>query len=157
MIKTTLKSVAIALSVLAAVMIVLTVADGAQNVGKTLKDTYLKVSVVDLDGAPVHNATVAVDGQCFFTDNKGCSPLVEFSSLSNSYDQTLSDWGTCTVTITKDGYAPTLVFNCVVFRSQTRNLTVKIYPRDSSDLPYVSYVETPPDEYIRHLLGNDGV
>lgn len=151
MFKTTLKSVAIALSALAAVIIALTAVDGARNVSASVKDTSLKVTVVDLDGLPVHNAEVKVGEQSFFTDNKGSSPSVELAALTNSYDSTVTDWGTVTVKVTKEGYVPTFVFNCVVYRNDTRRLTVKIYPVDGTDLPYVTYVESPPDEYLKSL------
>ena len=152
MFKVTLKSIATALSVLAAIILILTAVDGVKNVNQTLDDTYIKVTVVDLDGLPIHNANVSVGGQSFFTDNKGVSPSIELSDLHNAYDNSLSDWSTVTVKITKEGYVPTFVFNCIVFHCETRNLTVKIYPRDGSDLPYVNYVESPPEDYIRSLL-----
>ena len=153
MFKATFKSVAVALSVLAAIVLVLTAADGARNVSAVTKDTYIKVTVVDIDGSPVHNAKVTIGEQSFYTDNKGLSPLIALDDLSNCYDRSVTDWGTVTVGIVKEGYAPAFAFNCVVYREDTRKLTVRIYPRDGSDLPYVSYVESPPDEYIRGLLG----
>lgn len=152
MLKTTLKSVAVALSILAAVLLILTAVDGAKNLSASANNSYIKVTVVDLDGRPVHNAQVTVGQQSFYTDNKGLSPSIAVAELVNCYDVSLTDWGTVTVSVTKDGYAPTFVFNCVVYRGDTRKLTVKIYPQDGSDLPYVSYVESPPDEYIRNLV-----
>ncbi len=153
MFKTTLKSVAIALSVLAAVVLILTAVDGVKNVSAVSEATTIKITVVDLDGMPVHNAKVKVGEQSFFTDNKGLSPAIACDNITNSYDDSISDWGTITVEITKDGYTPTFVFNCVVYRGEMRKLTVRIYPADSSDLPYVNYVESPPDEYMQGLLG----
>ncbi len=152
MLKTTLKSVAVALSILAAVIIILTAVDGVKNVSKTLEDTCIKVTVVDLDGSPVHNAIVTIDGQSFYTDNKGSSPSISLKQLTNCYDRSIAEWGTVTVRIDKENYSPAFVFHCVVYRLDTRYLTVKIYPADNSDLPYVSYVESPPDEYIQGLL-----
>lgn len=151
--KATLKNVAAALTVLVVVIAVLLVVDNgiaAANVsaGKTL----LRVCVVDLDGNPVHNAQITVEGATFNTDNKGLSPAVELKNLKNCYDETVTEWGTVTVCVEKTGYIPAIAFNCVAYSNQTRKLTVKIYPVDGSDLPYVSYVESPPDEYAKGLL-----
>lgn len=154
MFKATIKSVAVALSVLAAIVLVLSVVDVADNVSTSGDDVLLKVTVVDLDGAPVHNAVVSVDGQSFFTDNKGNSPSILLAAVTNCYDSSLSEWGTVTVSIQKEGYVPAIIFNCVVYSGNSRKLTVKIYPDDGSELPYVSYVESPPDDYVRQLLSN---
>lgn len=150
--KATLKSVAVALSILAMVIVVLFAVDSAYNVSVSATDTYIKIAVVDLDNMPVHNAKVTIGKQSFYTDNKGLSPSIEIADFTNSYDSAIVEWGTVTVMIQKDGYAPTFVFNCVVYNGQTRNLTVKIYQNDASELPYVSYVETPPDDYIQSLI-----
>lgn len=114
--------------------------------------TYLRVSVVDLNGLPVHNAQVTVNSAQFNTDNKGLSPAIELAELTNSYDGAITEWGTVTVTVTNADYVPAMVFNCVVYAGQSRKLTVKIYPKDGSDLPYTIYVESPPDDYIKGLL-----
>lgn len=150
--KATFKGIAVALSILAMVLVVLSAVDSAYNVAVSATDTYIKIAVVDLNNSPVHNAKVTVDEQTFFTDNKGFSPSIELVHFTNSYDNAVTEWGTVTVMIQKDGYAPTFVFNCVVYDGQTRHLTVKIYENDASELPYVSYVETPPDDYIQSLI-----
>lgn len=152
MIKATFKSVAVALSFIAIMLLVLGVIDGRQNPTSAQPRTCIKVTVLDLDDQPVHNAEVTVGGRSFFTDNKGASPAIELNELANSYDSSITDWGTVTVAVRKQSYTPAFVFNCVVFASDTRRLTVRLYPRDGSDLPYVSYVESPPDSYIRQLL-----
>ena len=141
-----------ALAILVIVVGVLAAVDASINVAVAVSNTFIRVTVVDLDGTPVHNAKVTVGGATFYTDNKGTSPSIELATLSNSYDATISDWGTVTVAVEKDGYAPTFVFNCVVYNGQTRKLTVKTYPKDGSELPYVSYVESPPDDYLKGLL-----
>ena len=151
--KATLKNVSVAMAILCAVVAVLAVVDVSNNVAVAVTNTYIKVAVVDIDGAPVHNAKVTVGEVSFYTDNKGLSPSIELAKLTNSYDSTITDWGTVTVLVEKDGYAPTFVFNCVVYNGQTRKLTVKTYPQDGSELPYVSYVETPPEDYLNRLLG----
>ena len=150
--KATLKGVAIALSILAMVIVVLSAVDAANNVTVLATDTYVKVAVVDLNDAPVHNAKITIGQQSFFTDNKGFSPSMELTQIVNCYDSAITEWGTVTVIIEKDGYTPTFVFNCVVYAGQTRKLTVKVYPEDASELPYVSYVESPPDGYIKGLI-----
>ena len=153
--KATLKGVAIALSILAMVIVILSAVDVANDVTVAASDTYIKVAVVDLNDSPVHNAKITVGDQSFFTDNKGLSPSIELARYTNCYDSAITEWGTVTVIIEKDGYAPTFVFNCVVYNGQTRKLTVKVYPQDSSELPYVSYVESPPDDYVKSLLTSE--
>lgn len=152
--KTTFKNVAVALAVLAVVIVLLTAIDGGITEQAASIKTYLKVTVVDLDGTPVHNAQVTVLGNTFNTDNKGLSPAMELDNPANCYDDSITEWRTVTVAVQKDGYAPAVVFNCVVYAGQTRKLTVKLYDADGSDLPYVTYVESPPDEYVKQLLSN---
>ena len=153
--KATLKGVAIALSILAMVIVILSAVDVASNVTVSATDTYVKVAVVDLNDNPVHNAKVTICAQSFFTDNKGLSPSIQLAEYTNCYDSAITDWGTVTVIIEKEGYTPTFVFNCVVYNGQTRKLTVKVYPQDASELPYVSYVESPPDDYVKSLLTSE--
>ena len=150
--RATFKSVAVALAVLFVVVGVLAAVDASSNVAVAVANTYIRIAVVDLDGAPVHNAKVTVGEAGFYTDNKGMSPSIELATISNSYDATITEWGTVTVKVEKDGFVPTFVFNCVVYNGQTRKLTVKIYTEDGSELPYVSYVESPPDGYVQNLL-----
>lgn len=116
-------------------------------------ETYLRVSVVDLDDKPVHNAKITVGEESFFSDNKGLSPTIRLESLHNSYDSSISSWHTVNVSVQATGYVSALVFNCVVYDAQTRRLTVRLYAKDSSNLPYVCYVESPPSEYVKDLLG----
>ena len=153
--KATLKGVAIALSILAMVIVILSAVDKANNVTVSATDTYVKVAVVDLNDTPVHNAKITINGQSFFTDNKGLSPSIQLAEYTNCYDSTITEWGTVTVVIEKEGYTPTFVFSCVVYNGQTRKLTVKVYPQDASELPYVSYVESPPDDSIKSLLTSE--
>lgn len=153
--KATLKGVAIALSILAMVIVILSAVDKANDLTVSATDTTIKIAVVDLNDEPVHNAKITLCGQSFYTDNKGLSPLIELTQYTNCYDSSIMEWGTVTVVIEKDGYSPTFVFNCVVYSGQTRKLTVKVYPQDSSELPYVSYVESPPDDYVKSLLTTD--
>ncbi len=133
------------------VLVVLSAIDKANDVEVSASKTAIKVTVVDLNNNPVHNAVVTVDGNTFFCDNNGNSPAIEIASLSNCYDQNISSWHTTTVIVTKEGYVPTVVLNCVIFDKETRKLTVKIYAVDESRLPYVCYVETPPDDYLKQL------
>ena len=150
--RATVKSVAMALAILAVVVGIFVAVDVSSKAAVAVANTYIKVTVVGLDGKPVHNAKVTVGELSFYTDNKGVSPSIELATLNNSYDSAVTEWGTVTVKIEKDGYVPTFVFNCVVYNEQTRKLTVKIYAQDTSELPYVTYVESPPDGYIQGIL-----
>ena len=150
--RATFKSVAVALAILVSVLGVLIAVDASKNVAVAVSNTYIKVAVVDLDGVAVHNAKVTVGEQSFYTDNKGMSPSIELTTMVNCYDSSITEWGTVTVLIEREGFVPTFVFNCVVYGGDTRKLTVKIYAQDGSELPYVSYVESPPGDYIQKLL-----
>ena len=150
--KATFKNIAVALSILAMVMVVLVAVDKASSVTAVNNKTYIKVTVVDLNDNPVHNAKVSICGVTFFTDNKGVSPSIEISEPTNCYDNAITDWATNNVVVNCEGYVPAIVFNCVTYVGQTRKLTVKIYPKDESELSYVSYVECPPDDYAKTLL-----
>lgn len=150
--KATFKNIAVALSLLAMVMCILFAVDKASDVAAVSAKTFVKVTVVDESGQPVHNAQVTVNGQSFFTDNKGLSPNIEAVGLTNCYDADISQWHTTNVIVKKDGYVPSIVFNCVVYHAETRRLTVKIYRQDASELPCVTYVESPPDDYVKSLL-----
>lgn len=151
--KATIKSVAVALSILAITVAALMLADASIAASVSSSKTYLRVTVVDLDNNPVHDAKVTVCGASFNTDNKGLSPLIELNDLSNCYDQSVTDWQTTTVVVQKDGYVSAVSFNCVVYVGQTRKLTVRLYPSDSSDLPYTVYVESPPNDYVNSIIG----
>ena len=59
--------------------------------------------------------------------------------------------GHMTDTVIREAFEP--IKTEIVFDKQTRKLTVKIYPIDQSNLPYVCYVETPPAEYLNQLTG----
>jgi len=153
--KTTLKNVAIAIALLAMVVVVLSAIDKASDIGVSASKTAIKVTVVDLDNNPVHNAVVTIGEKAFFCDNNGNSPVIELDTLTNCYDKDVTSWHTQTVIVTKDGFVPTVVLNCVVFDKETRKLTVKIYPMDQSNLPYVCYVETPPADFLEGLVGGN--
>lgn len=152
MIKATVKNVITALGLLAMVVVILLAIDKSATVATSANTTKVKVFVVDVDGTPIHNAQVTLDGKTFFTDDKGYSPSIELANPVNSYDKSISDWFTATVTVTKQGYVPAVVFNCVAFNGQTRKLTVKVYAFDGSELPCVCYVESPPQEYVDTLF-----
>lgn len=151
--KATFKSVAIALAILAITVGVLVAVDANLTTDVTASKTYLRVTVVDLNNVPVHNAKVTVCGSSFNTDNKGLSPAIEITDLTNCYDNAITDWITATVTVQKEGYVAAVCFNCVAYAGQTRKLTVKLYPVDGSDLPYTVYVESPPSDYVENVIG----
>lgn len=152
--KASFKSVTLFLTVLLMTLSVLVAIDSVASVETNTSDTYLRVTVMDLGGNPVHNAQVTVDGATFLSDNKGLSPSILLTDLRNVYDSSVTQWHTVNVIVKKDGYVPAVVLNCVVYQGQTRRLMVKIYPDDGSDLPYVCYVESPPHEYLEQLIGN---
>lgn len=154
MIKANFKNVAIVLSVLFVTLVFFAVFDEVSAVNVSESVTYLRVTVVDLNDKPVHGAEIGVGDVEFFTDNKGLSPTISLQFETNSYDSSITEWFTVNVIVTKAGYVPTVVVNCVVYDNQTRHLKVKVYPSDGSDLPYVCYVESPPSDYLKRLIEN---
>lgn len=154
MIKASFKNVAIVLSVLFVALVFFAVFDEVSDVNVSESVTHLRVTVVDLNDQPVHGASVAVGDVEFFTDNKGLSPTISLPFATNFYDSSITEWFTVNVVVTKEGYVPTVVVNCVMYDKQTRQLKVKVYPSDGSDLPYVCYVESPPNDYLQSLIGN---
>ena len=154
--KATFKSIAIALGLLAIVIVALAAFDGVASKRAVAGVTAVRVTVVDLDGVPIHNAKVTVGSQSYFCDNKGRSPQIVPDKLVNSYDGSIDDWYTVSVVVRADDYVPSVVFNCVVYVGQTRQLTVRMYTIDGSDLPVVTYVESPPDDYVSHILEEIG-
>lgn len=154
MVKANLKNIAISLVILSVVIVLLTVIDGTRGITVSQSDTYLRVTVVDLQDNPIHNAKISIGTEGYYTDNNGLSPAIKLVSPQNSYDSAITKWHTVNVTVQKEGYVAAVVINCVVYDAQTRRLTVRIYPNDSSNLPYVCYVESPPNEYVQQLLDN---
>lgn len=149
--KATFKNVCTALILLAMALVVLWAVDLSSNVPATSNATKLRVTVVDLDGLPLHNAKVTVGQNTFFTDNKGRSPLFDVSDFSNCYDANVTQWGTVNVVATKQNYVASIALNCVVYRGQNSSVTVKLYP-DDGKLPFVCYVQTPPNDYLQGLI-----
>lgn len=151
MIKTNFKNVAISLLILLVVITGLSVLDSVlQTSGE--ESTKIRVTVVDLNDKPVHNAEIHIGDVVFLTDNKGLSPTIELDNLQNVYDNAISSWCTVTVVAKRDGFVPAVVVNCVVYCAQTRWLTIRLYQKDESDLPYVCYVESPPNDYLQDLV-----
>lgn len=153
MVKANLKNIAISLALLSLVIVILAAVDSAINLDVAQSETYLRVTVVDLSDSPVHNAQISVAGERFYTDNKGLSPNIQLVSPENSYNGDITEWYTVNVVVVKEGFVPAVVVNCVVYDKQTRRLTVKIYPKDNSELPYVCYVESPPNDFLEQLIG----
>lgn len=152
MIKANFKNIALSLAVLLVVIVLFSVLDSVLEVGVASVQTYLRVAVVDLNEQPVHDATISVCNLKFLTDNKGLSPLIELPTVVNKYDSAITDWFAVNVVVIKDGYVPTVVTNCIVYCAETRRLTVKVFSNDGSDLPFVCYVESPPNDYLKSLI-----
>lgn len=152
MVKATFKNIAVSLIVLSLVIVVLTSVDRVMSVSAAQSDSYIRVSVVDLNNKPLSNVKVTVGAETFFTDNSGLSQTIPLNDLENSYDKSVTNWYTVNVRVQREGYVPAIVFNCVVYSGETRKLTVRLYEKDSSNLPYVCYVESPPSDYIQNLL-----
>ena len=128
--KTSWKNVALFLAALSMVLVVLTAIDTAAEMQTDASVTLLRVTVVDLQDAPLHNAEVTVFGQTFFTDNNGRSPVIQ-AEEQNSYGD-ITSWHTATVTVQKQGFVPAVVINCVLTDGKQRDLKVRLYGVDGS-------------------------
>ena len=123
--------------------------DNSRGVYNDKNNTLLCVTVINLDGRPVENATVTIveTGQKFVTDKQGKTLLIPLSR--NAVAQ--YEWFHVTLTIKAENYVDTILIDCAIYDDMTRYVTVKIYPMDGT-LPYVVYTESPPDDYIRKIL-----
>lgn len=148
--KTTFRNIVIAIAVLFVVVAVLYIV-GGPTVTASKQPTQLRVYVVDTDGEPVTDARVCVDGVFVNSDVTGTANIVP-KLLVNRYDDKISEWFTADVVVVKDGFVPAVVVGCVMYAEQTRKLTVRIYAKDGSDLPVVTYVESPPQQYLDSLI-----
>lgn len=153
--KATYKNIAIALAFIAVALVVLTIVDSRAGVPANVNNTDLKVIVADLDGNPLVGAQVSALGKTVTSGEKGICSAIDCSDATNGVDSSQTDWATVNVVVKKSGYVPTFVFCCVVPVGQSRKLTVRMYKADDSDLPYVCYVESPPDGYIKQLIGTE--
>lgn len=114
----------------------------------TSQSAVLRVEVLDLSGNAVQNALIKVV-ECNTTAKTDDSGQTELT-LSNM-PQTNLNWCGLTVTVSRSGYVNTAVINCVVYYGRTRTLKVRMYDDDGT-LPYVCYVECPPEDYINGLF-----
>lgn len=65
----------------------------------------------------------------------------------------LPPYGTVTLIVTKQGYLPTILSDCIVYLNADRKLTVNLFPNDGSlEVGYVTLCESPSDEWVRSLL-----
>lgn len=126
--------------------------DSMVDVSSTV-DTTIRVTVVDVsDNSAVHNATVDIGGTTqFYTDNNGLSPTIQVPVTDNIYDDAITEWYCVNIVVSKEGYASTIVVACVVNVGQLREITVYMYDYQDT-LPYVCYVESPPDSYLSALI-----
>ncbi|MEG2159001.1 MAG: hypothetical protein RRY18_03900, partial [Clostridia bacterium] len=88
----------------------------------------------------------------FNSDNRGYSPRIDIDKQINCYNESITEWFCVTILVSKEGYVNSAVVNCVLKANNNRNITVRLYKKDSSDLKCVTYVEAPPDEYIDSLF-----
>lgn len=155
MIKLTWKNFIVSTVTLVAIVVGISFVDNNNSQGVTVgTGTALKVYVVDSDGKPLHNAVVNVGEMSFYTDNMGYSPSIDIPQTPNIYDNSISNWFTVNVTVSKGGYITTIVVQCVLNTNSTRQLTIHMIAEDSTSPPYVCYVESPPDSYLMSLLNN---
>lgn len=122
--------------------------------GKVTQATTLKVVVVDENNQKVEGATVAVlqTNLKFETNNLGQTKSIEVPTVPNWYDSKIKSWFCVNVAITHPNYVDTLVVGCVLTEGKLRILQVKVFEVDDSGLPYVSYVESPPDSYLKDIF-----
>jgi hypothetical protein len=142
------------LAVLVVVVLTLSSIDRASSGNIDPAVTTLKVTVVDINDNVVHNAKITVvGGTSFFSDNKGMSPAIVVPNCANWYDSGIDEWFCVNVTVSKEGFVDTIVVGCVMYTGNLRSLTVRLFKADGSDLPYVCYVESPPDSYMQGVFG----
>ena len=150
--RVTVKNFIVSMCVMVALLVFVQILDNSLSVSAS-QGQSIRIIVTDINDRAVHNALVTVESHSgFYTDNNGYSPVIRLDGVENSYDKSITDWYTVTVTVSIEGYVDTVVLNCVVYAQQTRTLNVRIYPVDSSELSVVCYVESPPDSYLQSLF-----
>ena len=150
--RVTVKNFVVSLCLMVGLLIFVGFLDDSMSVSANQQPS-IRVIVTDINDNVVHNAFVTVGNSGgFYTDDKGYSPVIRIDNPVNCHDNSITDWYTATVTVRAEGYVDTVVVNCVLYSNETRVLTVRIYPKDSSDLPVVCYVESPPESYLKDLF-----
>lgn len=111
----------------------------------------LVVEVVDFNNQPIDNAIInVIDTNSTTTSGTdGTTPSIFLSQIP-FLDK---GWYGLTVTVKRSGYVDTVIYGCVILPNQTRTLKVRMY-NDDGTLPFVCYVECPPNDYIDKILGN---
>lgn len=147
--KYVLRSICVALLVFAAFVVTALIVE-SKTASVSVAPTQLRVHAEDLDGKPVVGAKVCACGVSVVTDVTGDATIV-VSEPTNRYVAS-ANWCAADVVVVKDGFVPTVVVGCVYYVEQTRKLTVRMYQRDDSELPMVTYVESPPADYLKNLI-----
>ena len=146
------KQLIIPLTTILIVFISLFVVDSVRGVYNVKKDTLLSVYVTDLDGRPLKDAVVKVEGNDnkYLTNEKGYTQNIPVKRLNEK----TKDFFNVYVTVQLDKYINTVLFGCVIYDNTNRVVQIRLYKDDDSYLPFVAYSEIPPDTYIYTLFDN---
>ena len=127
--------------------------------------TSVRFRVTDLNDHPLFHAEVSLPEHdlTFFTDNNGYTPKISLPVTQSGLSEKLNtDWFPVTVCARRDGFVPTVLFHCILYRSRFRDgPTLRLFSQAETSAPFVAIVETPPDDwtkdFLTHLLPNENV
>lgn len=116
--------------------------------------TSVRIKVTDTNNTAIKNAKVIIldDDIYFYTDNNGFTPIIDVVFVPNKLDAN-ANWSTISILIIKDGYVPTLLYDCVIYNGRVRNgPTITMLTPSQTQSKIITIVETPPDEWTEKLI-----
>ena len=121
--------------------------------------TSVRFRITDLGGNALARAEVVLPEQdlVFYTDNNGYTPKILIPVSLNGLSEKLdTDWFPVTVYARCEGYVPTILFHCILYRSRFRDgPTIRLFTPQETSAPYVAIVETPPDDWTEEFLNGN--
>ena len=118
--------------------------------------TSLQVKVVSFDDTPIKNArvTIAETQQTFNTDFNGYTPLMQVPFVDTPLCKICDgEFSFVNLVVTCDGFKDVVLYNCVVFKTKTRQgPVVMMFDNNQTNAPFVAISEVPPDKWTKEFL-----
>lgn len=131
----------------------ITAASKAAVISLPIYKTSIRIKVIDTNNKAIKNAKVTIldDNIFFYSDNNGLTPIIEVTFNINRLDNN-ANWSTISIFITKDGYASTLLYDCIIYKDRMRDgPTITMLTTNQTQSSVVTIVESPPDEWVNNL------
>ncbi|MDD4291779.1 MAG: hypothetical protein PHX51_06050 [Clostridia bacterium] len=96
----------------------------------------------------------AYTGQCNFDLSNAVrlsatNGITECATLS--FNST-KEWQCVTIVVFSEGYATTILYNCVLYANKSRSPVIKMFLRDGNLPDIIVFQENPPDDFNRKLI-----